>query len=85
MSSGRQMGLPSSGPAFHCKVPIVHDRRTSVGSANLDNRSSRPNAEANLNMDDADYARGQADAFERDQEKLATRNARRMEEAAVDR
>ncbi len=58
------------GPTmYHCKVLIVDDRWTSVGSANFDNRSFRLNDEANLNVYDADFARGQADAFERDKER----------------
>ena len=53
---------------YHCKVLIVDDRWTSVGSANFDNRSFRLNDEANLNVYDAVFAREQADAFERDKE-----------------
>ena len=53
---------------YHCKVLIVDDRWTSVGSANFDNRSFRLNDEANLNVYDADFAREQADVFERDKE-----------------
>lgn len=53
---------------YHCKVLIVDDRWTSVGSANFDNRSFRLNDEANLNVYDADFARQQANAFERDKE-----------------
>lgn len=53
---------------YHCKVLIVDERWTSVGSANFDNRSFRLNDEANLNVYDADFAREQADVFERDKE-----------------
>ena len=53
---------------YHCKVLIVDDRWTSVGSANFDNRSFRLNDEANLNIYDAEFAREQADVFERDKE-----------------
>ncbi len=53
---------------YHCKVLIVDDQWTSVGSANFDNRSFRLNDEANLNVYDADFASEQADAFERDKE-----------------
>src|SRR5512133_3458107 len=45
---------------YHCKVLIVDDRWTSVGSANFDNRSFRLNDEVNLNVYDADFAREQA-------------------------
>jgi cardiolipin synthase len=51
---------------FHCKVMVVDGRWTSVGSTNFDNRSFRLNDEANLNVLDEDFARTQADAFERD-------------------
>ena len=42
---------------YHCKVMIVDDCWTSVGSTNFDNRSFRLNDEANLNVYDADFAR----------------------------
>ena len=51
---------------YHCKVMIVDDLWVSVGSTNFDNRSFRLNDEANLNVYDADFARGQVAAFERD-------------------
>ena len=51
---------------FHCKVMIVDDRWTTVGSTNFDNRSFRLNDEANLNVLDPDFARGQSEVFERD-------------------
>ena len=51
---------------FHCKVMVVDDVWVSVGSTNFDNRSFRLNDEANLNILDPDFARGQAEVFERD-------------------
>jgi cardiolipin synthase len=51
---------------FHCKVMIVDDAWVSVGSTNFDNRSFRLNDEANLNILDGEFARGQAAVFERD-------------------
>lgn len=54
---------------YHCKVLIVDDLWTSVGSANFDNRSFRLNDEANLNVYDPGFAREQTNAFERDIEK----------------
>ncbi len=51
---------------YHCKLLIVDDLWTSVGSANFDNRSFRLNDEANLNVYDADFAHEQANAFKRD-------------------
>ena len=36
---------------YHCKVMIVDEFMTSVGSTNFDNRSFRLNDEANLNVD----------------------------------
>jgi len=54
---------------YHCKVMIVDDVWTSVGSTNFDNRSFRLNDEANLNVYDADFARAQTAAFEDDKER----------------
>ena len=51
---------------FHCKVMVVDDVWTSVGSTNFDNRSFRLNDEANMNVLDTDFARSQLAAFERD-------------------
>ena len=51
---------------FHCKVMVVDDVWTSVGSTNFDNRSFRLNDEANLNVFDADFAREQIGLFEAD-------------------
>jgi cardiolipin synthase len=51
---------------FHCKVMIVDDLWTSVGSTNFDNRSFRLNAEANLNVLDQAFAEAQAAVFEED-------------------
>jgi cardiolipin synthase len=53
---------------YHCKIMIVDDLWTSVGSTNFDNRSFRLNDEANLNVYDADFARDQLVAFEHDKE-----------------
>jgi cardiolipin synthase len=54
---------------YHCKVMIVDDIWTSVGSANFDNRSFRLNDEANLNVYDGDFARDQIAAFDQDKER----------------
>jgi cardiolipin synthase len=55
------------GPTmYHCKVMIVDDIWTSVGSTNFDNRSFRLNDEANLNVYDVDFAREQVAFFEQD-------------------
>lgn len=51
---------------YHCKVMVVDDLWTSVGSTNFDNRSFRLNAEANLNVLDAAFAAEQAATFEAD-------------------
>jgi cardiolipin synthase len=48
---------------FHCKVMIVDDLWTSVGSTNFDNRSFAINDEANLNIYDRDFARQQVAVF----------------------
>jgi len=51
---------------FHCKVMVVDELWTSVGSTNFDNRSFAVNDEANLNVYDADFARLQVRIFEDD-------------------
>jgi cardiolipin synthase len=48
---------------YHNKVMIVDDYWVTVGSTNLDNRSFRLNDEANLNVFDGEFARGQAAVF----------------------
>jgi cardiolipin synthase len=54
---------------FHCKVMIVDELWTSVGSTNFDNRSFAVNDEANLNIFDREFARSQVRIFERDLER----------------
>jgi cardiolipin synthase len=51
---------------FHCKVMVVDDVWTSVGSTNFDNRSFAVNDEANLNVYDREFARVQIRLFEED-------------------
>ena len=51
---------------YHVKVAVVDEVWTSVGSTNFDNRSFRLNDEANLNVLDPDFAKGQARLFEMD-------------------
>jgi cardiolipin synthase len=51
---------------IHCKLLIVDDLWTSVGSSNLDNRSLRLNDEANLNVLDRGFAARQRAIFEQD-------------------
>ena len=51
---------------FHCKVMIVDERWTSVGSTNFDSRSFSVNDEANLNIYDDEFARAQVRIFEED-------------------
>ena len=51
---------------YHSKQMIVDDAWVSIGSANLDNRSFRLNAEANLNVMDRDFAQEQIRVFEDD-------------------
>jgi len=48
---------------FHCKVMIVDEVWTTVGSTNFDNRSFRLNDEANLDIHDRDFASEQIAAF----------------------
>ena len=54
---------------YHCKVMIVDDIWTSVGSTNFDTRSFRLNDEANLNVYDAEFAANQVAAFEQDKQR----------------
>ena len=54
---------------YHCKVMIVDELWTSVGSTNFDSRSFSINDEANLNVLDAPFANAQSAQFERDLEK----------------
>jgi cardiolipin synthase len=54
---------------FHCKYMIVDDLWVSVGSSNFDSRSFKLNAEANLNVLNADFAAKQIGVFEQDKAK----------------
>lgn len=54
---------------YHVKVMVVDDRWTTVGSTNFDSRSFRLNDEANLNVLDVEFARGQSGIFEADKAK----------------
>jgi cardiolipin synthase len=54
---------------MHCKILIVDDLWTSVGSCNIDNRSFKINDEANLNILDKDFAAEQTRIFEEDKSK----------------
>ena len=51
---------------YHCKVLIVDQLMTSVGSTNMDVRSFQLNDEANLNVYDAGFAQRQTQVFEAD-------------------
>jgi len=51
---------------YHCKVMIVDDCWTSVGSTNFDNRSFRLNDEANLNILDGAFARAENKTLDQD-------------------
>jgi len=51
---------------YHCKVMVVDELWTSVGSTNFDNRSFSVNDEANLNVLDAGFAQRQVEIFEQD-------------------
>jgi cardiolipin synthase len=48
---------------YHCKVMIVDNLLTSVGSTNFDDRSMRLNDESNVNIYDADFAKSQTRIF----------------------
>jgi len=51
---------------YHCKLMIVDDIWTTVGSANFDNRSFRLNDEANLNVLDEGFATAEAAVLAQD-------------------
>lgn len=51
---------------YHCKVLLVDEMWTSVGSTNFDSRSFSVNDEANLNVLDGPFAAAQARIFEDD-------------------
>lgn len=51
---------------FHCKLVIVDDAWTSVGSTNIDDRALRLNDEANINLFDRQFASAQAILFDKD-------------------
>lgn len=51
---------------YHCKIMVVDDCWTTVGSTNFDGRSFRLNDEANLNLLDEAFAKGQIRVFEDD-------------------
>jgi len=51
---------------FHCKIMVIDELWTSVGSTNFDNRSFAVNDEANLNVYDREFARHQIRIFEND-------------------
>ena len=48
---------------YHCKLVIVDDVWTSVGSTNIDERALRLNDEANINFYDREFARHQIAMF----------------------
>ncbi|MEX2670521.1 MAG: phospholipase D-like domain-containing protein [Phycisphaeraceae bacterium] len=54
---------------YHCKIMVVDEQWTSVGSTNFDNRSFRLNDEANLNVMDRALARDQLRCFEHDKQR----------------
>lgn len=54
---------------YHCKVMIVDELWTSVGSTNFDNRSFRLNDEANLNVLDHSFAEEELSKLQADVEK----------------
>jgi cardiolipin synthase len=53
---------------YHCKVMVIDDRWSTVGSTNFDNRSFRLNDEANLNTLDLEFAAEQTRIFAADRE-----------------
>jgi cardiolipin synthase len=54
---------------YHCKVLVIDDYFSSLGSTNFDNRSFQLNDEVNLNVFDARFSAEQSRVFERDLER----------------
>ena len=54
---------------FHCKVLVVDDYFSSVGSTNFDNRSFQLNDEVNLNVFNTSFSETQAKIFEMDKQR----------------
>jgi cardiolipin synthase A/B len=54
---------------YHCKIMIVDDVWTTVGSVNFDEKSFRANDEANLNVLSEDFAAALTKTFEEDKAK----------------
>ena len=54
---------------FHCKLMVVDECWSSVGSTNFDNRSFRLNDEANLNILDRGFAQQQIEIFQEDKKR----------------
>ena len=64
---------------FHCKVFVVDDAFSSVGSTNFDNRSFQLNDEVNLNVFDRRFAAQQEEIFAEDlarSERFTSRSGR---------
>ncbi|WP_141740433.1 phospholipase D-like domain-containing protein [Bosea sp. BIWAKO-01] len=51
---------------YHCKLVILDEVWTSVGSTNIDERALRLNDEANMNFYDPRFAREQIEIFKTD-------------------
>jgi cardiolipin synthase len=51
---------------YHCKLVIVDDIWTSIGSTNIDDRALRLNDEANINFFDRGVAASQVEIFNKD-------------------
>ena len=54
---------------FHCKVLVIDDYFSSIGSTNFDNRSFQLNDEVNVNVFDARFSAEQSRIFDRDLER----------------
>ncbi len=67
---------------YHAKLLVVDDRWVSVGSANMDNRSFRINDEVNVNVFDADFARGIRETLDRDLDQAARYDLERWQARA---
>jgi cardiolipin synthase len=54
---------------IHCKVLVVDDYFSSIGSTNFDNRSFRLNDEVNVNVLSEEFSRKQSRIFDEDRKR----------------
>ncbi len=68
---------------YHCKLVILDDVWTSIGSTNIDERALRLNDEANINFYDRGFTASQIALFEADLQRSRPYTLRRWQERPV--